>query len=83
MINTPKPSSAGMTNSSKVVDYESWDTNASTWDTEVRTWNEMGTLMSNTTKPAGYTLWSAYSFPWLMDAPWQTGVGMTNTPKPS
>ena len=40
-----------MSNSSKVVGYETWDSNTSSWNTEIRTWNEMGTIWSNTSKP--------------------------------
>lgn len=38
-----------VTNTSKVLSYETWDSNTTTWDTEIRTWDDMGSLMENTT----------------------------------
>lgn len=49
MINTPKPTSS-MVNSSRVVSYETWDTNPNTWDSETRTWDECASTMSNTAR---------------------------------
>lgn len=79
--NTSKPSTS-LANSSKVVQYETWDTNTSTWDTETRTWDEMGTTWTNTTLQTD-PIWSARSFPWLMALPWQQTGGITNQSKPA
>lgn len=49
ITNQAKPTTS-LVNPTKVVGYESWDSNTSTWDTETRTWNEMGTIFSNTSK---------------------------------
>lgn len=49
--NTAKPNTS-ILNASKVVNYETWDTNTTTWDTETRTWNEMGTTWTNASKPS-------------------------------
>jgi len=48
---TAKPSSSNLTNSAKVVSYETFDTNTTTFDTETRTFDEMGTTMTNTVRP--------------------------------
>jgi hypothetical protein len=50
LINTSKPNTS-IANTSKVVNYESWDTNTSTWDNETRTWDEMASVWSNSDKP--------------------------------
>lgn len=50
IINTSKPTSS-ISNSSRVVSYETWDSNTTTWNTEVRTWDEMAAIMDNTSKP--------------------------------
>jgi hypothetical protein len=48
--NTSKPTTA-YTNTSKVVNYETWDSNTTTFDTEVRSWDEMSTIWDNQSKP--------------------------------
>jgi len=50
IANTSKPITT-LANTSKVVNYETWDTNTTTWGTEVRTWDEMGTKWTNNSKP--------------------------------
>jgi hypothetical protein len=50
MINTPKPSAPSMTNTIKVVGYETFDTLTTTFDTETRTFDQMGTTMTNTAR---------------------------------
>jgi hypothetical protein len=80
IVNQDKPITS-LTNPTKVVNYETWDSNTSTWDTETRTWNEMGTVWSNqslSTDP----IWSYRNFPWLMTAPWQQTGGIINSNKP-
>lgn len=81
LTNVSKPSTT-LTNSSKVVSYESWDTITTTWDTETRTWDDMASVMDNTTLNTD-NLWSNRSFPWLMALPWQQTGGITNTSKPA
>jgi len=49
ITNQSKPSTS-LSNATKVVGYETWDSNTSTWDTETRTWDEMGTTWTNTSK---------------------------------
>lgn len=49
ITNVTKPTTT-LTNSVKVVNYETWDSNTTTWNTEVRTWDQMGTKMSNSVK---------------------------------
>jgi hypothetical protein len=49
--NTTKPATT-YTNTSRVVNYETWDTNTTTWDTETRTWDEMNTTWTDTSKPS-------------------------------
>jgi hypothetical protein len=51
MQNISKPTTS-LTNSNKVVQYETWDSNTTTWDTETRTWNEMGTTWTNANRPS-------------------------------
>jgi len=51
IANTPKPAAANITNTVRVVSYETWDTNTTTFDTETRTWDEMGATITNTTRP--------------------------------
>ncbi len=51
ITNTSKPTPS-VTNSSKVVQYETWDTNTTTWDTETRTWDEMISTWTDTSKPS-------------------------------
>jgi hypothetical protein len=50
ITNTDRPTGT-ITNSNKVVDYETWDTNTTTWDTETRTWDEMQSTWDNVAKP--------------------------------
>lgn len=50
LVNTSKPTTS-LVNTTKVLNYETWDSNTTTWDTETRTWDEMGTLIDNTSKP--------------------------------
>jgi len=50
IINTAKPTTS-ITNTAKVVNYVTWNTNTTTWNTETRTWNQMGTTMTDTSKP--------------------------------
>lgn len=49
ITNTSKPTTS-LTNSSKVLNYETFDTLTTTFDTETRTFDEMGTIMSNTAR---------------------------------
>ncbi len=50
ITNQSKPTTS-LANSTKIVNYETWDSNTTTWDTETRTWDEMGTIWDNTSKP--------------------------------
>lgn len=50
LVNQSKPTTA-VENASKVSNEETWDSNTTTWDTETRTWDEMGSQISNTSKP--------------------------------
>lgn len=52
ITNTDKPSAANITNTSKVLNYETWDSNTTTWATETRTWDQMNSFMTNTSKPS-------------------------------
>ena len=81
IINQSKPTTS-LTNPTKVVSYETWDSNITTWNTETRTWNEMGTIWSNQTLSTD-PIWSARSFPWLMSLPWQQTGGITNVTRPT
>ena len=49
MLNTSKPTTS-LTNPTKVVSYETFDSNTATFDTETRTFDQMGTIWTNTTK---------------------------------
>lgn len=49
ITNISKPTTS-VTNSSKVLNYETWDSNTSTWNTETRTWEQMGTIFTNSTR---------------------------------
>lgn len=49
ITNTSKPTTS-LVNSTRVVSYETWDTNPNTWDGETRTWDECGTNMTNTNR---------------------------------
>jgi hypothetical protein len=51
IVNTSKPSTS-LANATKVVNYETWDSNTTTFDTETRTWDEMGTIWANQSKPS-------------------------------
>lgn len=50
MINTSKPTTS-ITNGNRIQSYNTWDFNTSTWDSETRTWDEMGTNMTNSSRP--------------------------------
>jgi len=60
ITNTSKPTTS-LSNTAKVVGYETWDTIITTWASEVRTWDEMvsnwdgfakpSTSITNTAKP--------------------------------
>ena len=52
ITNTPKPSSGTQTDSARVVDYETFDTLTTTFDTETRTFDQMGTVLTNTSRPS-------------------------------
>lgn len=52
ITNTPKPASGTQTDTTRAVDYETWDSNPNTWDGETRTWDGTGTLLTNTTRPS-------------------------------
>jgi hypothetical protein len=51
MINETRPSSS-ISNSSKVLGGETWDSNPNTWTAETRTWDESGTLWTNNSRPS-------------------------------
>lgn len=51
ITNTTKPS-ASITNFSRVVNYETFDTLTTTFDTETRTFDQMGTTWTLTSKPS-------------------------------
>jgi hypothetical protein len=50
MQNLSKPTTS-LTNSNKVVQYETFDTLITTFDTETRTFDEMATTWTNATRP--------------------------------
>lgn len=50
LTNVSKPSTS-LSNTTKVVQYETWDSNTTTWDSETRNWNQMGTIWDNIDKP--------------------------------
>lgn len=50
ITNTSKPAPS-MTNTARVVSYETWNSNTSTWGSETRTWNQMGAIITNSTRP--------------------------------
>jgi hypothetical protein len=50
ITNLTKITSA-VVNSTKIVNYETWDSNTTTWDTETRTWDDMASIWDNTSKP--------------------------------
>jgi hypothetical protein len=56
MINTPKPSSASFTNTSKPNIAELWSTITTTWASETRTWADCASTFINTTKPTPATM---------------------------
>lgn len=49
ITNQDKPTPS-IKNSSKVVNYETFDSNTTTFDIETRTFDQMGTIWSNTSK---------------------------------
>ncbi len=51
IVNTSKPSSASITNITRVSFAETWATILTTWATETRTWLETGSLIDNIAKP--------------------------------
>lgn len=85
LINTAKPAAPSLTNATRVVSYETWDTNTTTFDTETRNWDAMGAEMTNTRRPSFGYLWGALSYPWLELTPWdnQYEGQITNTAKPA
>ena len=82
ITNTAKPTTT-LTNASRVISFESWDTNTTSWNTEVRTWNEMGTIWTNRAIGATGFLWSIKRLPWTEATPWLTEGGVINSNKPA
>jgi hypothetical protein len=80
ITNISKPSTS-LTNPTKVVQYETWDSLTTTWDTETRTWDEMGTTWTNTSINASDWFFSNRRFPFTEATPFLSG-GMTNQAKP-
>jgi hypothetical protein len=81
ITNTPKPTPAVVTNTSKVSIGETWGSILTTWSSETRTWLAVSQLVTNTILGSD-PIWSYRSFPWLMSLPWQQPRGMINTNKP-
>ncbi len=87
LTNTSKPTTT-LANTTKVLNYETWDSNTSTWDTETRTWDEMGTLFDNTARPDdGISLLLLENGDYLLTEGdegilLESSGGMTNTSKP-
>jgi hypothetical protein len=82
MINESKPTTS-LSNSNKVVQYETFGTLTTTFGTETRTFGEMATTWSNTPKPQDGYLWDTTSFPWFELTPWDDVYGgITNLAKP-
>lgn len=86
ITNTAKPSAPSLTNTARVVDYETWASNTTTWATETRTWAEMGSSMDNTDKPRSL---GSYTFDEIGNLQIDEAGGamsdssfMINTPKP-
>ena len=50
LINTAKPTTT-LTNTTKAISYESWNTITTTWASEPRTWDEMLSNWDGFTKP--------------------------------
>jgi hypothetical protein len=50
LTNQSKPSTS-ISNATKVLGGETWDSNPNTWNVETRTWDESGTLWTNGTRP--------------------------------
>lgn len=51
ITNTSKPTTS-LVNSTRVVSYETWDSNPYTWDNEVRSWDQCASTMTNSTRPS-------------------------------
>ena len=51
ITNVAKPSSS-LTNSAKVVGYETWASITTTYASETRTWAETGTIFTNALRPS-------------------------------
>jgi hypothetical protein len=81
MENISKPTTS-LTNSNKVVQYETFDTLTTTFDTETRTFDEMATTWTNQVLSGVGFLWSIKRFPWTETSPWLTEGGITNQAKP-
>lgn len=50
LVNTSKPSSPSLTNTTKVNIAELWSTITTTWATETRTWADCASKVDNLTK---------------------------------
>lgn len=50
ITNLTKITSA-VVNSTKIVNYETWDSNTTTFDTETRTWDDMQSIWNGVAKP--------------------------------
>jgi hypothetical protein len=88
--NTSKPTTS-VTNTSRVLNYVTWDTNTTTFDTETRTWDEMGTTMTNTDRAGlgtvinlliGGTFQLQIGGTYNLKIGPTVGAGITNTAKP-
>lgn len=73
-----------MTNTTKVSFGETWTTITTTWSSEIRTWLATGSLFTNINRIEGSeVLWSYFTTPWTLTAPWAYTPGMTNISKPT
>lgn len=81
MINQDKPTTS-ITNPTKAVQYETFDSLTTTFDTETRTFDEMGTTWTNTNLGVTGFLWSLRRFPWTEATPWLSEGGITNQTRP-